>query len=220
MNSIGDISAVDLGNRFSGLVSIGSSQNTALYLNALDDANLGSVLANQNFTLVSNDALALNGVAGAGSLSSAQISGFSVGRLILNTGSLSIPASFNYPNIRNLTLITSSGAINGTGVITVPNLTLQSSGQTSLSGGNKINNIESIVTGAGLALVNSQNLSLSGAVQSVGNNVITVAGQLLNNTGSSAPFAGTTGSTTLRMLSPFVGGSLSPVAGFSGFTPG
>jgi hypothetical protein len=54
----------------------------------------------------------------------------------------------------------------------------------------------------------------------VGNNVITVAGQLVNNTGSSTPFAGTTGSTTLRMLSPFVGGSLSPVAGFSGFTPG
>ena len=220
MNSIGDISAINSGNRFSGQVVIGSSQNTALYLNALDDANLGSVVANQNFTLVSNDALALNGVAGAGSLSSAQISGFSVGRLILNTGSLSIPASFNYPNIQNLSFITSSGAIDGNGVLTVPNLTLQSSGQTSLSGGNKINNIESIATGAGLELVNSQNLSLSGAVQSAGNNVITVAGQLLNNTGSRAPFAGTTGSTTLRMLSPFVGGSLSPVAGFSGFTPG
>ena len=220
MNSTGDISAINSGNRFSGLVTIGSSQNTTLYLNALDDANLGSVVANQNFTLLSNDALALNGVAGVGSLSSAQISGFSVGRLILNTGSLSIPASFNYANIQNLTLITSSGAIDGNGVITVPNLTIQSSGQTSLSGGNKINNIESIVTGAGLELVNSQNLSLNGIVQSAGNNVITVAGQLLNNTGSSTPFAGTTGSTTLRMLSPFVGGSLSPVAGFSGFTPG
>ena len=220
MNSTENISAINSGNRFSGLVTIGSSQNTTLYLNALDDANLGSVVANQNFTLLSNDALALNGVAGVGSLSSAQISGFSVGRLILNTGSLSIPVDFNYPNIQNLSLITSSGGINGNGVLTVPNLTLQSSGQTSLSGGNKINNIESIVTGGGLTLVNSQNLSLSGTVQSVGNNVITVAGQLVNYSGSGTPFSGTTGSTTLRMLSPFVGGSLSPVAGFKGFSTG
>jgi filamentous hemagglutinin family protein len=221
MNSIGNISAINIGNSFSGLVTIGSSQNTALYLNRLDDAKLGSVVANQNFTLVSDDALTLNGVLGSGSLSSEQISGFSVGRLILNTGSLSIPADFNYSNIQNLSLITSSGVIDGNGVITVPNLTLQSSGQTSLSGGNKINNIESIVTGAGLELVNSQNLSLNGIVQSAGNNVITVAGQLVNNSGSSTPFAGTTGSTTLRMLSPFVGGSLSlNPAGFSGFTPG
>ena len=220
VNSAENITALNSGNRFSGLVTIGSSQNTALYLNAFDNANLGSVVANQNFTLVSNDALTLNGVRGSGSLSGAQISGFSVGRLILNTGSIFIPADFNYPNIQNLSLSTSSGGISGDGVLTVPNLTLQSSGQTSLSGGNKINNIESIVTGAGLELVNSQNLSLNGIVQSAGNNVITVAGQLLNNTGSSTPFAGTTGSTTLRMLSPFVGGSLSPVAGFSGFTPG
>jgi hypothetical protein len=220
VNSAENITALNSGNRFSGLVTVGSSQNTALYLNAFDNENLGSVVANQNFTLVSNDALTLNGVAGDGSLSSAQISGFSVGRLILNTGSLSIPADFNYPNIQNLSLITSSGAIDATGVLTVPNLTLQSSGQTSLSGGNKINSIELIVTGAGLELVNSQNLSLNGTVQSVGNNVITVAGQLVNNSGSRAPFAGTTGSTTLRMLSPFTGGSLSPVAGFAGFAVG
>jgi hypothetical protein len=220
VNSAENITALNSGNRFSGLVTVGSSQNTALYLNAFDNENLGSVVANQNFTLVSNDALTLNGVAGAGSLSSAQISGFSVGRLILNTGSLSIPADFNYPNIQNLSLITSSGGIDGNGVLTVPNLTLQSIGQTSLLGGNKINNIESIVTGAGLELVNSQNLSLNGTVQSVGNNVITVAGQLVNNSGSRAPFAGTTGSTTLRMLSPFTGGSLSPVAGFAGFAVG
>jgi hypothetical protein len=220
MNSAGDISAINSGNRFLGPVTIGSSQNTALYLNESDNANLGSVVANQNFTLVSNDALTLNGVRGSGSLSGEQISGFSVGRLILNTGSILIPVAFNYSNIQNLSLITSSGGINGDGVLTVPNLTLQSSGQTSLLGGNKINNIESIVTGAGLELVNSQNLSLNGTVQSVGNNVITVAGQLVNYSGLSTPFAGTTGSTTLRMLSPFVGGSLSPVAGFSGFTPG
>ena len=220
MNSAGDISAINSGNRFLGPVTIGSSQNTALYLNESDNANLGSVVANQNFTLVSNDALTLNGVRGFGSLSGEQISGFSVGRLILNTGSILIPDAFNYSNIQNLSLITSSGGINGDGVLTVPNLTLQSSGQTSLLGGNKINNIESIVTGAGLELVNSQNLSLNGTVQSVGNNVITVAGQLVNYSGLSTPFAGTTGSTTLRMLSPFVGGSLSPVAGLSGFTPG
>ena len=223
MNSIGNISAINIGNSFSGLVTIGSSQNTALYLNRLQDENLGSVVADQNFTFVSNGLLTLKGEVDAksGQLSIGQLSGFSVGRLILNTGSISIPADFNYSNIQNLSLITSSGAIDATGVLTVPNLTLQSSGQTSLSGGNKINNIESIVTGAGLALVNSQNLSLSGAVQSAGNNVITVAGQLLNNTGSSTPFAGTTGSTTLRMLSPFAGGSLSlNPAGFSGFTPG
>ncbi len=224
VNSAENITAINSGNRFSGPVTVGSSQNTALYLNRLDDANLGPVFANQNFTLFSNGDLTLNPLndtPGVGQLSNTQLSGFSVGRLILNTGSILIPVAFNYPNIQNLSLITSSGAINGTGVITVPNLTLQSSGQTSLSGGNKINNIESIVTGAGLALVNSQDLSLNGTVQSVGNNVITVAGQLLNNTGSSAPFAGTTGSTTLRMLSPFAGGSLSlNPAGFSGFTPG
>ena len=224
VNSAANITAVNSGNRFSGLVTIGSSQNTALYLNRFDDANLGPVFANQNFTLFSNGDLTLNPLndaAGEGKLSNTQLSGFSVGRLILNTGSISIPVAFNYPNIQNLSLITSSGGINGSGVLTVPNLTLQSSGQTSLSGGNKINNIESIVTGAGLELVNSQNLSLNGTVQSVGNNVITVAGQLVNNTGSSTPFAGTTGSTTLRMLSPFAGGSLSlNPAGFSGFTPG
>ena len=165
MNSAGDISAINSGNRFLGPVTIGSSQNTALYLNESDNANLGSVVANQNFTLVSNDALTLNGVRGSGSLSGEQISGFSVGRLILNTGSILIPVAFNYSNIQNLSLITSSGGINGDGVLTVPNLTLQSSGQTSLLGGNKINNIESIVTGAGLELVNSQNLSLNGTVQ-------------------------------------------------------
>jgi hypothetical protein len=64
------------------------------------------------------------------------------------------------------------------------------------------------------------NLTGTVALANGGSANLEVAGQLVNNTGSSTPFAGTTGSTTLRMLSPFVGGSLSPVAGFSGFTPG
>ena len=103
------------------------------------------------------------------------------------------------------------------GVLTVSS----TGGSITLDRNNFIGTLGSAQSVAGnFQLINQQFLNVSGPVTINGNTVITVAGQLVNQSGLSTPFAGTTGSTTLRTLSPFVGGSLSPVAGFSGFTVG
>jgi hypothetical protein len=125
--------------------------------------------------------------------------------------------------VQTLSMTTGSGDITANGAITAQNMNLDSGGSATLAAPNYIQNLgQTRVSAGGLTLKNAQGMNLAGTVALLngGSANFEVAGQLLNNTGSSTPFAGTTGSTTLRMLSPFVGGSLSPVAGFSGFTPG
>jgi len=122
---------------------------------------------------------------------------------------------------RNLSLtaagITQSGSWAVPGVLTVSS----TGGGITLARNNLIGTLGSAQSVAGnFQLINQQSLNMTGPITIDGNTVVTVAGQLVNQSGLSAPFSGTTGSTTLRMLSPFVGGSLSPVVGFSGFTPG
>ena len=113
--------------------------------------------------------------------------------------------------------ITQSGSWAVPGVLTVSS----SGGGITLARNNLIGTLGSAQSVAGnFQLINQQSLNMSGPVTINGNTVVTVAGQLVNQSGLSTPFAGTTGSTTLRMLSPFVGGSLSPLAGLSGFTVG
>jgi len=113
--------------------------------------------------------------------------------------------------------ITQSGSWAVPGVLTVSS----SLGSITLARNNLIGTLGSAQSVAGnFQLINQQSLNMSGPVTIDGNTVVTVAGQLVNNSGSSTPFAGTTGSTNLRMLSPFTGGSLSPVSGFAGFAVG
>jgi hypothetical protein len=122
---------------------------------------------------------------------------------------------------QNLNL--TAAGITQSGSWDVPGVLILSStgGNISLTRNNVIGTLGSVQSVAGnFQLMNQQSLNMTEPVAIDGNTMVTVAGQLVNQSGLSTPFAGTTGSTTLRMLSPFVGGSLSPVAGFKGFAVG
>jgi hypothetical protein len=143
--------------------------------------------------------------------------------LSMTTGSGDITANGAIA-VQTLSMTTGSGDITANSAITAQTMNLDSGGSATLAVPNYIQNLgQTRVSAGGLTLKNAQGMNLTGAVvlSNGGSANFEVAGQLVNNTGSSTPFAGTTGSTTLRMLSPFVGGSLSlNPAGFSGFTPG
>ena len=126
-------------------------------------------------------------------------------------------------NGQTLNMTTGTGNIAANSPITAQTMSINSGGSATFAVPNYIQNLgQTRVNIGGLSLKNAQGMNLTGtvALANGGSANLEVAGQLVNYSGSSTPFAGTTGSTTLRMLSPFVGGSLSPVAGFSGFTPG
>jgi hypothetical protein len=142
--------------------------------------------------------------------------------LSMTTGSGDITANGAIA-VQTLSMTTGSGDITVNSAITAQTMNLDSGGSATLAVPNYIQNLgQTRVSAGGLNLKNAQGMNLTGAVvlSNGGSANFEVAGQLVNYSGLSTPFAGTTGSTTLRMLSPFVGGSLSPVAGFSGFTPG
>jgi len=113
--------------------------------------------------------------------------------------------------------ITQSGSWDVPGILTLSS----TGGNIILTRNNVIGTLGSVQSVAGnFQLMNQQSLDMTEPVAIDGSTMVTVAGQLVNQSGLSTPFAGTTGTTTLRLLSPFVGGSLSPVAAFKGFAVG
>ena len=241
--SAGNANSVNLLNPLNDLATL--SVLSGINLNVVDQNSLsfGSVNVSGSLTALSGNNM--NQAAGTAisvgtstSLTAGGGSSILLGQLNTFSGAISVAASSGILGSvtladttpidltglsigQNLSLtaagITQSGYWAVPGVLTVSS----TGGSITLDRNNFIGTLGSAQSVAGnFQLINQQSLNMSGPVTIDGNTVVTVAGQLVNQSGLSTPFAGTTGSTTLRMLSPFTGGSLSPLAGFAGFAVG
>jgi filamentous hemagglutinin len=241
--SAGTANSVDLLNPLNDLATL--SVLSAINLGVADQNSLNFGIVNISGSLTALSANNMSQATGTAisvgtntSLTAGGGSNILLGQLNTFSGAISVAASSGI--LSNVTLadttpidlaglsisqnlsLTAAG-ITQSGSWVVPGVLIVSSslGNITLARNNLIGTLGSAQSVAGnFQLINQQSLNMSGPVTIDGNTVVTVAGQLVNQSGLSTPFAETTGSTTLRMLSPFVGGSLSPVAGFSGFTPG
>ncbi|CAM8634711.1 Filamentous haemagglutinin, N-terminal [Candidatus Methylacidiphilaceae bacterium] len=205
-------------NDFGTAISVASSANTSLFVLPADAGILGAVNATGIFQLITNDSMSFPGGAGAFSLSSGQLAGFSVGTFAPQATTIDIPSSVSF---KNLSLTSTSGAITATaaGAITTGTLTISSAGSTTLNALNSISNLGNVTTSGGnFSFINGRQLNLAGLVSVAGTADLTVAGQFYNDSGQAQPFAGTTGRAVVRSLS-MMGGLPNQISALAGFTP-
>ena len=241
--SAGTANSVNLLNPLNDLATL--SVLSAINLSVVDQnsLNFGSVNLSGSLTALSGNNM--NQAAGTAisvgtstSLTAGGGSSILLGQLNTFSGAISVAASSGILSSvtladttpidlaglsisQNLNLTAAGITQNGSWAVPSVLTVSSTSGSITLDRNNLIGTLGSAQSVAGnFQLINQQSLNMSGPITIDGNTLVTVAGQLVNQSGLSTPFSGTTGSTTLRMLSPFVGGSLSPVAGFSGFAPG